>query len=133
MTIGSAIYNLLLGPLELFFEVVYTLAFRLVGNQGLAIIFLSLAMNFLVLPLYKQADKMQAKERDIEMALKPGIKHIKKTFKGDEQYMMLQTYYRQNNYRPTDTLKGSISLLNSSSIISFPLIFYLYFNFKFIF
>lgn len=111
MTIGSAIYNLLLGPLELFFEVVYTLAFRLVGNQGLAIIFLSLAMNFLVLPLYKQADKLQAKERDIEMALKPGIKHIKKTFKGDEQYMMLQTYYRQNNYRPTDTLKGSISLL----------------------
>jgi len=111
MTIGSAIYNLLLGPLELFFEVVYTLAFRLVDNQGLSIIFLSLAMNFLVLPLYRQADKMQAKERDIEIALKPGVKHIKKTFKGDEQYMILQTYYRQNNYRPTDTLKGSISLL----------------------
>ena len=111
MSFGGAIYNLLLGPLELFFEVVYTLAFKLVHNQGLAIIFLSLAMNFLVLPLYKQADKMQAKERDIELMLKPGVKHIKKTFKGDEQYMMLQTYYRQNNYRPTDTLKGSVSLL----------------------
>ncbi|MBR6478880.1 MAG: membrane protein insertase YidC, partial [Clostridia bacterium] len=111
MTFGSVIYNIFIGPLELFFEVVFTLAFRLVQNHGLSIIFLSLAMNFLVLPLYRQADKMQAKERDIENALAPGVKHIKKTFKGDEQYMILQTYYRQNNYKPTDALKGSVSLL----------------------
>ena len=25
--------------------------------------------------------------------------------------MILQTYYRQNNYKPTDALKGSVSLL----------------------
>ena len=111
MTFGGAIYNMLIGPLELFFEVVFTLAFRLVHNQGLSIICLSLAMNFLVLPLYAQADKMQAKQRDIEVKLQPGVKHIKKMFKGDEQYMMLQTYYRQNHYKPTDSLKGSVSLL----------------------
>ena len=111
MTFGSVIYNIFIGPLELFFEVVYTLAFRAIENHGLSIIFLSLAMNFLVLPLYRQADKMQAKQRDIENALAPGVKHIKKTFKGDEQYMILQTYYRQNNYKPTDALKGSVSLL----------------------
>ena len=37
--------------------------------------------------------------------------NIKKTFSGDERMMILQAYYRQNNYKPTDALKGSVSLL----------------------
>ena len=111
MTFGGAIYNMFIGPLELFFEVVFTLAFRLVHNQGLSIICLSLAMNFLVLPLYAQADKMQAKQRDIEVKLQPGVKHIKKMFKGDEQYMILSTFYKQNHYHPLMALRSSFGLL----------------------
>ncbi len=111
MNVLTAIYNLLLGPLKLFFEVVFVVANRVIGNEGLAIVFLSLAMNFLVLPLYRRADAMQAEERDLEMKLQPWVSHIKKTFKGDEQYMMLQTFYRQNNYKPAYALKGSLSLL----------------------
>lgn len=110
MTFLSMIYTLLIGPLELFFDVIYTLAYRVVGNPGLSIIFLSLAMNFLVLPLYQKADELQSEERELEAKLQPWVSHIKKAFKGDEQYMMLQTFYRQNNYKPTDALKGSISL-----------------------
>ena len=111
MSIGSIIYRILIGPLELFFEVVFELADRHVSNPAYAIIILSLAMNFLVLPLYRRADAVQAEERDRENALAPWIKHIKKTFKGDERFMMLQAFYRENNYKPTDTLKGSVSLL----------------------
>ena len=111
MTLGGIIYKILIGPLELFFEVVFIIADRHVSNPAYAIIFLSLAMNFLVLPLYRRADALQAEERDRENRLQPWIKHIRKTFKGDERFMMLQTYYRQNNYKPTDSLKGSISLL----------------------
>lgn len=111
MTIGSIIYQLLIGPLELFFEVVFVVANRHVSSPAYAIILLSLAMNFLVLPLYRRADAVQAEVRDRENALAPWIKHIKKTFSGDERFMMLQAYYRQNNYKPTDSLKGSISLL----------------------
>lgn len=111
MSIFSALYNLFIGPLELFFEILFSFANRIINNPGLSIIFLSLAMNFLVLPLYKQADAMQAEERDTENKLKHWVTHIKKTFKGDERFMMLQTYYRQNNYKPTDALKGSLSLL----------------------
>ena len=111
MTLGSIIYKLFIGPLELFFEVVFVIANRMVENPAYAIIMLSLAMNFLVLPLYRRADALQAEERDRENRLQPWIKHIRKTFKGDERFMMLQTYYRQNNYKPTDSLKGSISLL----------------------
>lgn len=111
MSVLTALYSLLIGPLELFFEILFAFANRIINNPGLSIIFLSLAMNFLVLPLYKQADAMQEEERVREEKLKFWVDHIKKTFKGDERFMMLQTYYRQNNYKPTDALKGSLSLL----------------------
>ncbi len=107
----SALYTILIYPLELFFEVVFSIANRIVGNPGWAIIMLSLAVNFLVLPLYKRADEVQREERDLEASLAEGIAHIKKTFKGDERMMMLQTYYDQNNYSPLFVLKGSVSLL----------------------
>ena len=86
------------------------IANKYINNPGLSIVALSLAMNFLVLPLYKRADAMQEEEQEIEKKLEAGIKHIKKTFKGDEKMMMLQTYYRQNNYKPTYVFRSSISL-----------------------
>ena len=41
----------------------------------------------------------------------PFADHIRKVFKGDERFMMLQTYYRQNHYKPYYALSGSVSLL----------------------
>ena len=111
MTFFEIIYTLLIGPLKLLFEIIYEAANRYVDNPGLAIIFLSLIMNILVLPLYRRADYMQEQARDIDAKLSNGVAHIKKTFSGDEKMMMLQAYYRQNNYKPTDALKGSVSLL----------------------
>ena len=60
MNILTALYTLIISPLELLFENIFTIANRLIGNEGLSIIFLSLAVNFLVLPLYKRADELQA-------------------------------------------------------------------------
>jgi len=97
-------------PLQIIFEVIYYMAFRLIGNPGISVIALSLIVNLLVLPLYNRADAIQEAERDIELKLSKGVEHIKKTFKGDEQLMILQTYYRQNGYSPLDSIKGSISL-----------------------
>ncbi|MBQ9021412.1 MAG: YidC/Oxa1 family membrane protein insertase, partial [Eggerthellaceae bacterium] len=111
MNLLDLIYTFFIGPLELFFEVIFSLAYSAVGNPGIAIIVLSLAMNFLVLPLYRRADALQEEERDRMAAMKPWTDHIKKTFTGDERFMMLQTYNRQMGYKPTDVFKGSISLL----------------------
>lgn len=111
MTILDILYTILIGPLQLVFEIIYTIANRFIGHPGLAIIVLSLIMNFLVLPLYKRSDAMQEEARDTDAKLKKGVDHIKKTFDGDERMMILQTYYRQNNYKPTDALNGSVSLL----------------------
>ena len=111
MTFWHACYQLLIGPLELLFEVIFSLAYRMLESPGLTIVFLSLAVNFLVLPLYRRADALQAEQRDRMLAMKPWVDHIKKTFRGDERFMMLRTYYRQQGYRQTDVLKGSVSLL----------------------
>lgn len=111
MSLFSFLETLLIGPLKLLFEIIFTLANRLIGHPGLTIIVLSLIMNILVLPLYRRADAMQEEARDTDARLREGVAHIKKTFTGDERMMILQTYYRQNHYKPTDALNGSVSLL----------------------
>lgn len=111
MSLLTILDTLLIGPLKLLFEIIFVIANRFLGNPGLSIIALSLMMNILVLPLYRRADAMQEESRDVENKLAPGVAHIKKAFSGDERMMILQTYYRQNHYKPTDALKGSVSLL----------------------
>lgn len=111
----SFTYNIIVGPIELIVEFVFELMFRILGqrqtNQGLAVIGVSLAISFLTLPLYRMADKVQQKERDTQKKLSKWVNHIKKTFKGDERFMMLQAYYKENGYSPIQALNGSLSLL----------------------
>lgn len=111
MTIFNILGNIFIGPLKLIFEIIFELANRVVVHPGLAIIVLSILVNILALPLYKRADVMQKAAREVDEKLAPGIERIKRAFKGDERMMMLQTYYRQNNYKPTQALNGSVSLL----------------------
>ena len=111
MSFWTILDTLLFKPLQLLFEVIYLLANRIIENPGASIIVLSLLMNFLVLPLYKRADAMQEEEKAMERRLRDGVRHIKKTFKGDEKMMILQTYYRQNHYKPTYVLRGAVSLM----------------------
>ena len=111
MSVSHAMYQLLIGPLELIFETAYGIAKLVLNNCGLAILVMSLTMNFLLLPLYRRADAIQDEERAIVKKMAPGVAHIKKTFKGDERFMMLQTYYRQHHYKPFYALRGSLPLV----------------------
>ena len=111
MSFGHILYQFIIGPLEVIFEAVYYYANLFLEHAGWAIAALSLAINLLLLPLYMRADKIQAEERAAEKKLERWVSHIKKTFKGDERFMMLQTYYRQNGYKPIYSLKGSLPLL----------------------
>ena len=99
-----------LKPLQILFEMIYIMTNKVIGNPGVSIVVLSLAINFLVLPLYRRADAMQEEERDMEAKLHRGVAHIKKTFRGDERMMMLQTYYRQNGYKPAYVLRSAMPL-----------------------
>ena len=111
MNIMTALYTLIIYPIELLFEIVFSIIFNLSGNAILSIIILSLVFNIVVLPLYRRADRIQEEAREKEIKLAPVIKHIRESFKGDERFMILQTYYRQNDYSPMNVLKSSVSLL----------------------
>lgn len=107
----SCLYTIIIYPLVQIIELVYG-AFDLTFNiPGVSIIGVSIAVTLLCLPLYAVAEHWQQVERDTEKKLKPGIERIKKSFKGDEQYMILSTYYRENHYHPIMALRSSFGLL----------------------
>ena len=107
----SFLYTLAVKPLELIFEIIYVIAYRVTDSHGLTLICLSLAVNLLALPLYMKADEIQAREREKEKKLAPWTKHIKTHFDGDERFMMLQAFYRENDYSPLNSLNSALPLL----------------------
>ena len=111
MTVLEFFYQLIISPITLMLQGVYSLAFHFLQSCGASIFPLSLVVNLLLLPFYKRADAIQKEERDRQKAMEPFVDHIKKTFKGDERYMMLQTFYRQHNYKPVYALRSSVALL----------------------
>lgn len=107
------LYNIIIAPIETVVDWVFifiTIKFPDYGIIGV-VCGVSLIINFLALPLYNIADSLQEKERNVYKALEPRIKRIKKAFKGNEQFMMLSTYYRQNDYHPLYVLRSSLSIL----------------------
>lgn len=111
MSFGNVIYTIIIYPLEFLFEIVFYLANRLTANPGLSIIVLSLTVNFFVLPLYIRADALQKEEKEIEDRLSFRVKRIKEAFKGDERFMMLQTYYRLNDYKTAYVFRSTLPLM----------------------
>ena len=111
MQIFQYLYSLTIEPIELVFKIIFSLLNRYIPVSGVCILLLSLVFSLIVLPLYMRADKIQEEAKEDEERLGPTIKHIKQYFKGDERFMILQTYYRQNNYSPLGVLRSSVSLL----------------------
>ena len=108
---GAFFYNLIVYPIEMIVEALFVFFFKAFDNLGLAIAAISILVSLLSLPLYHIAEKLQEKERTQRLRMQPGIRRIKETFKGDEQYMMLSTYYRQQHYHPAYALRSSVSLM----------------------
>src|SRR5574344_1059265 len=107
----NALYMIIIYPLIQIIELVYG-GFDLALNiPGVSIIGVSVAVTLLCLPLYIVAERWQQIERDTEKKLKPGVERIKASFHGDEQYMILSTYYRENHYHPIMALRSSFGLL----------------------
>ncbi len=105
------LYYLIIHPIHQLIEICYILFKELTKSPGLSVIALSFVVTIFCLPLYIVAEKWQEKERCTAKQLELGIKRIKKAFKGDEQYMMLTTFYAENRYHPIMALRSSFGLL----------------------
>ena len=106
-------YNLIISPIELLIDWVFVFISNNFEKYGIivSVFGVSLAMNFMALPIYNIADKIQQKEREISQKLSKQVKRIKQTFKGDEQFMMLQAYYKEEHYHPLYVFRSSLSIL----------------------
>ena len=105
------LYYIFITPIEKILEWVFYYFIKMDCSVFTAIFGVSIVMNFLALPLYRIADALQKKERDVVRRMEPMVQHIRKTFSGDERFMMLSTYYRQNHYHPLYVIRGSLSIL----------------------
>ncbi|MCI1208553.1 MAG: YidC/Oxa1 family membrane protein insertase [Treponema sp.] len=108
---GHAFYMIVIYPLTQIIELAFSFCNKLFDNTGIAVLGVSFAVSMLTLPLYIVAEHWQEVEREIEKRLKPEADKIKEVFRGDEQYMILSTYYRQNHYHPIMALRSSFGLL----------------------
>lgn len=104
------LFDIIIGSLIFIYDILFTLIYRSFGNPAIAIIILSIVINLIVLPLYKKADALQKEELLKKKSMARGIKHIRKTFKHDEQFMMLSAYYKSCQYNPLSFLKESVPL-----------------------
>jgi YidC/Oxa1 family membrane protein insertase len=105
------LYAMIIFPITQILEFSFCFSQKLFRTSGVSIIFISLVISILLLPLYAVAEKWQQIERNIQDKLKPKVAKIKKAFKGDEQYMILSTFYRQNHYHPVYALRSTFGLL----------------------
>lgn len=108
---GHFLYTLIIYPLVQIIEFAFLLFDDVFKIEGISVIGVSFAVSLLCLPLYIVAERWQQIQRDTEKRLEPGVKRIKETFKGDEQYMILSTFYRENHYHPMMALRSSFGLL----------------------
>ena len=105
------LYQLLVKPLEYVFEILFTLFYRSFNSVGISLIFMSLAVSIIALPVYLRADEIQKAEKEKQKSMEKWLMHIKKTFKKEERFFMQQAYYKEQGYRPIQSLWGSLSIL----------------------
>ena len=66
MTVLELANQLILEPIRLLLEIIFGTAYNITRNSGAAIIPLSLAVNFLLLPFYLRADMIQHEEQELQ-------------------------------------------------------------------
>lgn len=79
---------------------------RWVGNAGLAIILLSLAVKIILWPLTRIADRWQQEVNRIQGRIQPRIAAIRREFRGEEAHNRTLQVYRDEGVHPLFTLKS---------------------------
>lgn len=80
-------------------------------SYGLAVIALSLAVNFLLIPFYNITQKWQKEDSEAQQRMAEKKAEITKVYQGKERFMMLKALYKQHHYHPIMQLKSSCGLL----------------------
>jgi len=107
----NILYTIIIIPLTQIIEFCFVFSQKIFKDAGLSLLFISFVISLLCLPIYYVAEKVQEKERDLQKAMKPKIDRIHSVFKGDERYLIISTFYRQNHYHPLYAIRSSLGFL----------------------
>ena len=105
------LYTIIIGPIEYLFDVITYRTYQVFNEPVFTLLVLSLCVNALTLPLYNAAQKVEMEEKARQDRMATALKMIRDAFRGDERVMMTAAYYKEQNYRPWQALRGTISLL----------------------
>ncbi|HHQ14563.1 MAG TPA: hypothetical protein ENK16_06005, partial [Chromatiales bacterium] len=83
----------------------------LVGNEGIAIMLLSLSVKILMYPLTRIADRWQQEVNRTQARLQPALTEIKAKYKGEEAHNRVLAVYREHGVHPLFTLKSLAGFL----------------------
>lgn len=108
---GDVLYTLIIFPLKAAIELAYLFVWRIFRDPAAAVVGVSVAVSVLTLPLYFMAERHQQAERAMQKRLKAKASKIRAVFRGDERYLMIAAWHRQNNYHPVYALRGSLGLI----------------------
>ncbi|HAW45170.1 MAG TPA: preprotein translocase YidC, partial [Sutterella sp.] len=92
------IYTLFIAPLEYWMHKVLVWGYGITENWGLAIIVMSLVVNFVILPIYIKAESWQEEEQRVRLGFASREEMIRRAFKGQERFAMISTMRRQAGY-----------------------------------
>lgn len=81
------------------------------GSWGLGLIFMSLAVNIVLLPLYHLAETWQEAERRVQHRMAAKLAEIRAVYRGQERYALTRTLYRQHGYHPIFAVRTSFGFL----------------------
>ncbi len=105
------LYYLFIAPLEWIMRTVLEAGFTSFGTYGVALVFMSIVVNVMLLPLYHLAETWQESERRVQHEMENQLARIKHTFKGKERFMLIATLYRQHEYHPIYAVRTSFGFL----------------------
>jgi YidC/Oxa1 family membrane protein insertase len=77
-----------------------------VPSWGLAVMVMSLAVNILMFPLSRIAERLQQQVNETEARLAPELQRIKKNYKGEEQSAKILALYKTERVHPLYSLKS---------------------------
>ncbi len=105
------LYSALIAPLEEGMRHALPVLYGITGSWGVAIIALSIGVNFALLPFYLVAEQWQNADRAIQERMRAKMQEIRIAFTGEERFLMTKAYYRQTGYHPLLAVRSIAGVL----------------------
>ncbi len=102
---------IILAPIEFILRNIFEFSYSITKNYGFSLILMSFVVTIGTYPLYYLADIWKKKEDNIQLEMKKEIDDIKRAFKGQKQFYMIQATYRFHNYKSWYALRAALGLL----------------------